>query len=63
MFQPEQVAEATIEAMRRNQLYLAPNPGSLERIDKRLDRLRHDVAALQAEPGAKLNSLTAFRQD
>jgi NAD(P)-dependent dehydrogenase (short-subunit alcohol dehydrogenase family) len=61
MFQPEQVAEATIEAMRRNQLYLAPNPGSLQRIDRRLNRLRQEVTALQVDPGAKANSLAVFR--
>jgi NAD(P)-dependent dehydrogenase (short-subunit alcohol dehydrogenase family) len=60
MFMPEQVAEALVEAMRRNQLYLAPNPGSLARIDRRLDRLRSEVGALQAEPEAQVTSAAAF---
>ena len=62
MFQPEQVAAATIEAMRRNQLYLAPNPGSLARIDQRLNRLRADVMALQTEPGVQFNSRVAYEK-
>jgi NAD(P)-dependent dehydrogenase (short-subunit alcohol dehydrogenase family) len=61
MCQPEQVAEATIEAMRRNQLYLAPNPGSIDRIDRRLSRLRADVLALQVDPENQFNSYVAFQ--
>lgn len=63
MFQPEQVAEALVEAMERNQLYLAPNPGSMERLDRRIDRLRADISAIQIEPSAAMNSTVAFQGD
>ncbi|MDV6271332.1 SDR family NAD(P)-dependent oxidoreductase [Rhodococcus globerulus] len=63
MFMPEQVAEATIEAMRKNQLYLVPNPGSLARIDRRLDRIRSEVMEIQIDPGAKVNSLEVFKDE
>jgi NAD(P)-dependent dehydrogenase (short-subunit alcohol dehydrogenase family) len=61
MFQPEQVAEAVVEAMARDLLYLAPNPGSLERIDRRVERIRSEVGALQIVPGAEINSKVAFQ--
>jgi NAD(P)-dependent dehydrogenase (short-subunit alcohol dehydrogenase family) len=61
MFSPEQVADATLEAMRRDQLYLAPNPGSLERIDRRLNRIRTDVQALAVDPAEKVSSSDVYR--
>ena len=60
MFTPEQVAETVVEAMRTGQLYLTPDPGSLARIDKRLERIRTEAVAIQMEPGAPVNSIAVF---
>jgi NAD(P)-dependent dehydrogenase (short-subunit alcohol dehydrogenase family) len=61
MFTAEEMAEATIEAIGRNQLYLAPHPGAMERLDARLDRLRADVAALTMEPSVRVKSEDVFK--
>jgi len=60
MFTPEQVADTVVEAMRTGQLYLTPDPGSLARIDKRLNRIREEAVTIQMEPGAPVNSLAVF---
>jgi NAD(P)-dependent dehydrogenase (short-subunit alcohol dehydrogenase family) len=50
IFSADQVARVTLEAIARDQLYVAPHPQALERLDKRINRLRDDVKSLTVTP-------------
>jgi NAD(P)-dependent dehydrogenase (short-subunit alcohol dehydrogenase family) len=50
IFSADQIAQVTLEAIGRDQLYVAPHPQALERIDRRIDRLRKDVVSLTVAP-------------
>ena len=46
---PEDVAEATLEAMEHNRLYVAPHEQSVARISQRLARLERDIPGLRLD--------------
>jgi NAD(P)-dependent dehydrogenase (short-subunit alcohol dehydrogenase family) len=50
IFSADQVARVTLEAISRDQLYVAPHPQALERVDRRVNRIREDVMSLTVAP-------------
>ena len=50
IFSADQVAMVTLEAIARDQLYVAPHPQALERVDRRVNRIRQDVMSITVAP-------------
>jgi NAD(P)-dependent dehydrogenase (short-subunit alcohol dehydrogenase family) len=62
MMSAEQVAEAVVVAIDRNQLYLAPHVTAWERVAPRFERIEHDVNSVSIEPAAAVTSSEAFQR-
>jgi NAD(P)-dependent dehydrogenase (short-subunit alcohol dehydrogenase family) len=50
LFSAEQVAQVTLTAVGRDQLYVAPHPGAIDRIDQRVSRVQREVVSLTEAP-------------
>jgi NAD(P)-dependent dehydrogenase (short-subunit alcohol dehydrogenase family) len=50
IFSADQVAQVTLEAIGRDQLYVAPHPQAIERVDRRVNRIRADVMSITVAP-------------
>jgi NAD(P)-dependent dehydrogenase (short-subunit alcohol dehydrogenase family) len=61
MMSSEQVAEAVITAIHRNQLYLAPHSTAWSRVAPRLERIERDVNAVSIEPAEAVTSAEALK--
>jgi NAD(P)-dependent dehydrogenase (short-subunit alcohol dehydrogenase family) len=62
MFSADEMAKATLQAVERGQLYLAPHPTAADRIRSRSDRILGDVSSLTMAPSVHITSAEALRK-